>query len=350
MTRVELWGGFSNVGADVMLVPKQFEDDFLEFYDQGCFEQHPNHVYMINNFDLVEDDLDLLFFILSHKYGGCFTKQPRLIEFIMRYNGAVIYPGFSFGVGGYRAESRLASVIFKSFKEVIEKLDDFSKDFFLRFPHSGEDNWIVAPLSMLTNNSFPELNFYYDANHISGVYYKKVAGLRSVFEEYADLNLHEKICFISSYFLVKSEYLFSFGDITQAIVFLHRAVETLFISWLVEDRQLYINSAGEIGCDKYKYLMDYMGMVKSSRSISDNESRAIKCLNLLRNKCKYAHGYSYVDYSDACALLRDLSGLFYQDATVSSYSKSFKDALNLDDDFFNIIYIYLLESFCVRKL
>ncbi|MEX1216718.1 hypothetical protein [Saccharospirillum sp.] len=299
---------------------------------------------------LANEDVDFAMSVLSKKYQCNLNSNQKLLELILRHNQNSIYPGFSRGLDNFTIKGYLNSSVYTSFKKLFERFNDLAEIIDLCFPHAHGVNWLESPLSITVDNASAISLSPYGLSIIEKVYYEKIEKIKSLFEGYASLKVADKLFFISAYFFSRTELLLAQKDPTQATVFMHRAVETLLIAWLVDEQMLTINSDGEVVGDKYNYLKDYMNMSKPVRSFTDKEVDTITRLNELRNECKFAHGYVYLKIDDAREVLDSLKNLFEQEEKISSLLLSFRSITNFNENFLDLIYSYLLENRHLVKL
>lgn len=159
-----------------------------------------------------------------------------------------------------------------------------------------------------------------------------------------------KLRILSACFLLASEIERENENISFSVVYLHRAIETIFIAWLIECRELSLTCEGTIDKDSYLYLLDYMELVKKERVVSEVEELSLRKLNKLRNTSKLAHGYSEPMLDDFDVIILQIKKIIISDEDASSSYNDILRVLTLPQSIYKLILSFLFDKAYIKKL
>ncbi|EGQ7958077.1 hypothetical protein LFR94_003768 [Vibrio vulnificus] len=247
-------------------------------------------------------------------------------------------------------DSHVIGAVFSSVKELAYILNLTSEHFLNSGPVCGSTGWLSSKLefcervlsliSEVKVNSCPILSSLSKNKELSEKYDS----------EYLNSNPIIKLKIIATCFLLMCNYERGLGRYSVSTLYLHRALETTFKSWLLEEREISLDADGEVRGDKFLYLLDYLDLVKKERVILDNESEVIKIFNKLRNKNKLAHGYTEVESRILDGMYFELEKVIFSDENVKLYYSEIGSIIAGGDDLFFLIRNFLLDNAYLKKL
>lgn len=249
----------------------------------------------------------------------------------------------------HRNKSNVEGIVCNTLRELAFLMKKVN-EFFSQGPLCMENGWMNAQLEFSQNIS----EFVAQAKVKQSPMISFLDEARKFFDElcksYIEARPEKKLKIISSCFLIACEFEAMSGKVAVATIYLHRAIETLFISWLIEDKAIRLNKDGKIDKDSYLYLLDYMEMVKKERVISDHEVTTVRSLNKLRNESKLAHGYSEPVFSEFNLIFETIKIVMSNDADVKKIHSEILNSLSLPDSIHKTVKNFLLDKLYVKKL
>lgn len=352
MKQVDFWDGKSTDGATIMLVSPDIKSDFIEFFHGNCFTVHPEHVYFVSNKALTPEDKDFLVTLIAEKYNLTTNAKSDFMDLIKGLKELDNFSIRNILVNKYIVKNNIfLSFILRSFQVLLSKFEELEKIYFFQFPYLFDNNWIDSSPSLITHNNHVFRKSNIGSSAIERIYDEKIYEIEELLKNYNRFNIHERLILFSSYFFSMASEFKNKKDPTQATIFMHRALETLFLSWLVEDRDISIGAEGKVSRSggKHLYLIDYMDMLKGRRSISDVEKLAVRELNNLRNESKYAHGYVCIDANDFHRTFEGLKSLFFNDDGFRKSYFIFRNIVEYPEELLSTLYKCILETNYLEK-
>ncbi|MCL1060687.1 hypothetical protein MK852_00795 [Shewanella benthica] len=306
-----LWSDDDYENYNYILVPHHLKSEFIEAVTCGMFEEPLQEVWLLSSAATEPNDVELISRLLCKVFG--YSSNDNKIDFVEIINNHVKEGYFNLipeALRSIKKQSSIESKILDSLFELFYVNNFIKNSIVVDGPIGSTNDWLTDDL-FFSQTIVKEIDLSsYQYCHITAEIIKNSKELKECIATYNELNPYKKLSFLASYFLYCCIFHMNKNDYSHAIILLHRAVETVFISWLVQDQELHLSVlTGGKSKDNFVYLLGYMERVLKKRSLTDGEKGAVKNLNTLRNQSKFAHGYKIISkeaFEDIFSMLKPL--------------------------------------------
>ncbi|HCG7909328.1 TPA: hypothetical protein NJ874_002179 [Vibrio parahaemolyticus] len=342
---MNVWKG--NSFESIMLVkPDDIELFHLEIEDsgRGALEK----AFSLSHSCLSDNDVLLVRKSLSSNKKNFSDRLTYIEEINDLFNRREFSQAYNF-LKAHKGISHVEGVVCSSLKELSFLMSLFY-NLFSQGPINSNSIWVNSGLGFAKKISDVVSEAKVSKCPITSFLSQNKDKLDRVSEAYTSSKPEVKLKIISSCFLIACELEKQIGNIAVSTIYLHRALETLFISWLLEDREITLTEDGKVRGDKYLYLLDYLDMVKKERAISSEEEKSIRELNTIRNESKLAHGYFEPSTEQFDTIFSIIKKVMANDYVFVEYYQSLNESLEIPYNIYSLIENFLIEKSYLKKL
>ena len=333
-----------------ILVHSSIKKDFIEALECEMFSNIPENVWVVSHSAAHENDIDVIGRIISkvNNYSG----SPQGVDFVENLiceMTTVNLQSIVVSLKYVKKKSHIETKLINSLYELFFTINYIFDNIILNGPIDDNANWLDDELSLKKNILEALKISAIKSCYITSSLSRNIDELRDCCTIFEKSKPHDNLTFLASYFLFSSQVNKNKKEYTKSALLLHRAIETLFISWLVSDREIYINPKGEVVGDKFIYLVDYMALVLKDRSLTDEEIGAVKDLNVLRNESKFAHGYKIVSYDNYTNMYEIIEKIILNDALAKEHLLRLYRIIQMPSNIYMLLQGYLESNNIIEK-
>lgn len=340
---VSIWSPTNSDVFSVTLVPKHYEEEFQLNVEIGDIEVKDETIYIISHNCSSEKDQSLIKDVAALASKNKAFEEGIFSELRKKYR-CYDFEGCRHVLQDFQAESTLSTRIVTFFNETFFLLEKLLKKLIIESPIKQDCNWTVSDINIhryiKSNNSFP----YLDHCSLLKFLRNNIAELEDIGHEFDMAKPYHRLAILSAIFLFNSKVMSLKSDFSSALVYLHRAVETCFKSWLLAENEISLDPNGKVINDGYTYLLGYKKKVKKIRSLTDSQDSAIEELNELRNNCKIAHGYFTIEKCTQDNLFSALMPLLEEDEKIESTYRKLENSYRLPHCFNRKLFDFFLKE------
>ncbi|QUM89942.1 hypothetical protein HWV03_14575 [Moritella sp. 36] len=346
-----LWSDDDYENYNYILVPHHLKSEFSEAVKCGMFEKPLKEVWLLSSTAAELNDVELICRLLRKVFG--YSSVDNKIDFVEKINTYVKGGHFNLipeALKSIKKKSRIESKILDSLFELFYVNNFIKNTIVVGGPIGATNNWLDDDL-LFSQTIVKEIDLSsYQHCHITSEIIKNSRELKKYIAIYKELNPYKKLAFLASYFLYCCIFYMNKSDYSHAIILLHRAVETIFISWLVQDQELHLSVlTGGKSKDKFVYILGYMERVLKNRSLTDDEQEAVKNLNILRNESKFAHGYKVISKESFDSIFSILKSVILSDILCQEHLVKWDAITQAPTDIYDLLYNYLTKNNYIIK-
>jgi hypothetical protein len=345
-----VWSGSDYDGLDQVLLPHYLKKEFDDAVELEAFNPSVKNVWLLSPNLTDDNDYSLISKVLSVVF-----KQPNNnsiafldeIDVYLQQGEMDLIPRL---LKSTKKRSPVESRVIDSLYELFYVYNFIKKNIILAGPIGPDCIWISSGL-IFSENILPDIELSaYQHCHITTEITKSSGRLRACISLYDELKPYQRLSFLSSYFLYCCTYYLNKKDYTHATLLLHRAIETIFKSWLVLDGEIHLNlETGKHSKEKTTYLKDFRDLVLKKRSLTDEEREAIDRLNKLRNESKLAHNYKVISEGDINDILNVLKPLILSDISCHNHFLLWQDIIDSTPNIYKLLYSYFTKNNIIEK-
>jgi len=341
-----IWQDEDCIGAEVILVPFDKKGDLIAAVDLGLFEEKSTNVFILS---IQCDDINLINNIFSESDSQKPTCEDKFIFDTIDLIGKKKFESAFLNLQKRKPKSRIEAYLIKAVKEYAYSIYFIYDKLFNQGLFGCEQKWIDGDISIKNDLERAFNSREYTVCPIQSLVINNKKKLLKIFSDYEKATRIRKLKFLSAYFLVASCFFKDICHFDISLLYLHRAIETLLISWCLEDNLLNINSEGSVDKDKYIYLKGYLDIIKGSRAISDSEVEAIDKLNKARNNNKFTHGYTFIDEALLSSFFNDIKRSITGDPDTNELIKLINESINFECDLYKFSRNFLIKKMFVES-
>jgi hypothetical protein len=346
---MSLWNSESNYLTPITLVANNEADEFklrVEFNEIIIADQK---VYIVSDNCLGDNDIKFISKTIEEITSFEFCQDDFWKE-LYRLCSIYEFSQCNILLNKFPSDSILLKRIFEYLTETFTIYDSLLNCILVDSPLSEDGIWLESQLEISNYinkyNSFP----YLDYCPLNQEVKKKVLLLKEIGEQYGIVKPYKKLAIISSLFLFYSKVYSSREDYSKSILFLHRALETCFKSWLLSENQLALDKKGEVHKDGFTYLLGYKKKVLKFRSLTDPQKLAIEDLNTERNNSKFAHGYTSTKKETLSSILQEIELLLFEDEYLKLNYKQVARSFKVPESFCEVLFKFLKTEDYIGEL